>query len=65
MNRDKIPQTIVEQVKEQIDLSTLISSYIPLKRFKALCPFHVEKTPSFVIYPKTETFLLFWMRRRR
>lgn len=55
-NRDKIPQTVVEQVKEQIDLSALISSYIPLKRFKALCPFHTEKTPSFVINPNKK----FW-----
>jgi DNA primase len=51
MKNNKIPQTVVEQVKEQIDLSALISTYIPLKRFKALCPFHSEKIPSFVIYP--------------
>lgn len=43
----------VAQVREKIDIVALISEYIPLKKagrnFKANCPFHNEKTPSFVI----------------
>ena len=43
----------LELLREKIDLVELISSYIPLKSagatYKGLCPFHEEKTPSFVI----------------
>lgn len=43
----------VDQIREKTDIIALISEYIPLKQmgrnFKALCPFHLEKTPSFVV----------------
>lgn len=43
----------LDRLRERVDLPELISSYIQLKRagatFKALCPFHEEKTPSFVV----------------
>lgn len=43
----------METLREKIDLVELVSSHVPLKRsgasFKACCPFHEEKTPSFVI----------------
>jgi len=46
-----IPKEIIEQVLASTDIVDLISSYIPLKRagsgYKANCPFHNEKTPSF------------------
>ena len=42
----------VAQVREKIDIAALISEYVLLKKagrnFKAVCPFHNEKTPSFV-----------------
>ncbi len=45
----------VSQVRERIDIVSLISEHISLKKtgqnFKALCPFHGEKTPSFVVSP--------------
>ncbi len=44
-----------EEIKRRVDIVELISQYIPLKRagrrFKALCPFHQEKTPSFSVDP--------------
>lgn len=47
----------VEQVRAGIDVVELISSYLQLKKagrtYKALCPFHSEKTPSFVVFPDT------------
>lgn len=51
-----IPQTILDEIKARTDLADLISSYgIQLRRagadYKACCPFHHEKTPSFVIHP--------------
>src|SRR5438552_3679880 len=47
----------VEQVRAGVDVVDLISNYVTLKKaghtFKALCPFHSEKTPSFVVFPGT------------
>jgi len=45
-----------EQVKEKINIVDLIAEYLPLKKsginFKANCPFHSEKTPSFMVSPE-------------
>ncbi|OGN61281.1 MAG: DNA primase, partial [Chlamydiae bacterium RIFCSPHIGHO2_12_FULL_49_11] len=45
----------VEELRSKVDLIELIGSYMPLKKygaqFKACCPFHQEKTPSFYVYP--------------
>lgn len=45
----------IEQIKERLDLADIIGEYVSLKRvgghFKGLCPFHQEKTPSFVVSP--------------
>lgn len=53
----------VAQVREKIDLVSLIQEYIPLKKagrnFKAVCPFHNEKTPSFVISPERQIWHCF------
>jgi len=49
----RIPENILEDVLTRTDIVQLISGFIPLKRtgrnFKACCPFHHEKTPSFVV----------------
>lgn len=53
----------VAQVREKTDIVALISEYIPLKKmgrnFKALCPFHSEKTPSFVVSPERQIWHCF------
>ncbi len=58
-----IPQEFIEEVQARTDIVELISSYIPLRRagrnFKALCPFHTEKTPSFFISPHKQIFHCF------
>jgi len=50
----------IEKLKNLIDIVNVIESYIPLKKqgsnFTACCPFHEEKTPSFVVYPDSQTF---------
>ncbi len=52
-----------EEIKERLDVVDVISAYVPLRKsgriYKALCPFHQEKTPSFVVYPDTGTWRCF------
>lgn len=58
-----IPSEIIEQVATANDIVEVIGTYFPLKRagasFKALCPFHQEKTPSFTVSPQRQTFHCF------
>ena len=53
----------VEQLKDNIDIVDIISNYIEVKKaganFKANCPFHGEKTPSFVISPVKQIYHCF------
>ncbi|MFO7892358.1 MAG: DNA primase [Longimicrobiales bacterium] len=50
-----IPDRVVEEVRERADIVEIIGEHVDLKRsgkeFKALCPFHNEKTPSFYVVP--------------
>lgn len=58
-----IPEEIIAQTIDRCDIVETISSYIPLKRvgrsFKAVCPFHHEKTPSFIVNPDKQIFHCF------
>jgi DNA primase len=58
-----IPSETIEQIAAANDIVEVIGSYFPLKRaganFKALCPFHQEKTPSFHVSPPRQTFHCF------
>ncbi len=58
-----IPQDIISQVLDRANIVEVISGYIPLKQagrnFKAPCPFHHEKTPSFVVNPDKQIFHCF------
>ena len=51
----KIPQDIIERVRDSADIVDVVSQYVELKQRAAnyfgLCPFHSEKTPSFSVAP--------------
>ena len=58
-----ISRESIDEILLRNDIESLISSYIPLKRagsnLKGLCPFHNEKTPSFMVYPADNSFFCF------
>ncbi len=58
-----IPREIIEEVRNRSDIEQIIGSFVTLKRagsnVKGLCPFHNEKTPSFTVYPGSQSFYCF------
>lgn len=58
-----IPAEIIEEIKFRNNIDSVVSSYITLKRagsnYSGSCPFHSEKTPSFTVFPSTQSFYCF------
>lgn len=58
-----IPGYLIDQIRQSNNIVEVISGYLPLKKtgsnFKALCPFHQEKTPSFLVSSQKEIFHCF------
>lgn len=59
----KIPQDIVDRVRDSADIVDVVSQYVDLKQrganFFGLCPFHGEKTPSFSVAPAKQIYHCF------
>ena len=58
-----IPEAVIEDVRARTDIVQVIGDRVPLKRagaaWKACCPFHNEKTPSFTVNPQRQSFKCF------
>ena len=63
MRMGRIPEETIEQVATANDIVEVIGSYFPLKKvganYRAICPFHNEKTASFYVSPQRQTFHCF------
>ena len=53
----------LDDLRRRADIESTVSSYVSLKRkgkiLPGLCPFHNEKTPSFTVYPETQSYYCF------
>ncbi|HNQ34688.1 MAG TPA: DNA primase [bacterium] len=59
----RITAEILQRIKDENDIVTVVSGYLTLKKsgrsYKAICPFHGEKTPSFIVTPEKGIFHCF------
>jgi DNA primase len=59
----RLPQELIDRIREATDIVAVVSENVQLKKsgrtWKALCPFHQEKTPSFTVNPDRQIFKCF------
>ncbi len=59
----RIPEEVIAEVRSATNIVEVIGEYVPLvatgRNYKGLCPFHEEKTPSFIVSPDRQTYHCF------
>jgi len=59
----RIPQHFIDDLMSRVDIVEIVGSRVPLKKagreYKACCPFHSEKTPSFTVSPTKQFYHCF------
>ena len=59
----QIPQETIDEIRQRADIVEVVSRFVELRRagsnYKGLCPFHEEKTPSFMVSPDKQIFHCF------
>ena len=59
----QITEEFIDDLRNRVDIVDIIKEYVPLKKqgqnYKGLCPFHSEKTPSFVVSPHKQIYHCF------
>ncbi len=59
----RIPQRFIDDLMQRVDIVDVIDAHVPLKKagkdYKACCPFHEEKTPSFTVSPDKQFYHCF------
>ncbi len=63
MKSEKIPEELIEKIRQEADIVDIVSEYVQLKKqgknYFGLCPFHAEKTPSFSVSPDKQIYYCF------
>src|SRR6476620_5358489 len=58
-----MPDDVIAEIKQRVDIESVVGETVRLTRagrnLKGLCPFHSEKSPSFVVYPKDGSYHCF------
>ena len=58
-----IPRETIDEIRARCDIEEIIGHYVTLKRagsnYSGLCPFHSEKSPSFTVFPASQSFYCF------
>ena len=58
-----IPEEVINEIKSEISIVDIVSEYVNLKKrgknYVGFCPFHSEHTPSFTVYPDSQSFYCF------